>query len=345
MKLNTFKKGLNYRIDLSLTYLTLGGLIESTTEITSYLKELSLTAPGGHYLTSSTIVSLLETIPSIKKDFENNPNKRLNATKEIAYIVGGVSSLVLAYGFDGINFYLTLGLNLVKNTASTIIINKLEKLKQIDGVSCTIILGTLFSVFKFAKSLINKDFVTTALAIGSIASLLGINYKILKHTKTIPIFFTNGNEEKLELSVTNSYSTSILLCSVVERILKHFNIVGLLGTVAIGLATPIITFILSNDLYSYADKISEYLYKNEGIIIGQYPGECTKKYIKKVLKETNICYSLIGCLVFILSIQIISFFNLALSPVYLSLIINSILNVNNNIKSIKSIKRIKGFLN
>ena len=338
MKIKTFKKGIEYRINLSLSYLTLEGLLESTSQISSYLKDIPISEPGSSYLSANLITNILEVIPGIKETFESCPTKRLQVTKQIAYIVGDISSLFLAYGYNGAEFYLTLGLNLLKNRGTTFIINKLENLRQIDGVSCSIILGTLFSIPKLIKSFSNSSLFITILNISSLVALFGINYKILKTKETIPIIFTNGKEEKIEISVNNSYVTSILLCSVLEKIF------GLYSPFAITLFIPIITFILSNDLYSFSDKITEYLQKSEGIIPGRRPGNDTKKYLDNIIKNSNIAYSIIGCLVFILSYQLISLFNLMISPLYLSLIINSLLNINNNIKSIKSIKNIKGFL-
>ena len=341
MLLKTKNKGLEYNIDMTMKYVTLDALLEGASNVTSFLKGVTLSDSTSSYITSSMFVGLLEYIPFIKKEFEARPNTKMNIIKKISYTLGSITSLIISYGYDGVNFYLSLGLNLVKNIGTTFLITKLNKLHQIDGLSVAIIIGFICSIPSMCKSIMNKDLIQIILSIISILALLGINYKIITSNKEIDIDYLN-HKDKLKINFSSIYSLSVMLTNALLSILLKIGITGLLMNQIMILVIPIIGFILSNDIHDLSKNIDKYLSSNNGCIDGMRPGEERKKYLLNIVRKNNFKIGVLGGFVLLITFNILLILGITSNiSLYITLILNSIVQINYSIKSIKAVNRVK----
>ena len=347
MKISTQKSvnNLEHRINVTMMYSSFTALTEALSNASSYIGNLKHNGIADSYIKSSILVSLTENVfPSIKKEFENNKSKRLQVTKEISYVVGLFNSIIISVGNCGSGYFLTLGLNLCKNTASTMIIDKLNNLGQVDGVSVAILIGFLFDMPKIILSSLSKPFIETILTIISLVSLFGINYTLLKSGKEIPVQYRGTEGDNISLGISSVYSQSIYASSILMTILTKFNVALSTSYSLTFLLIPIACYILTNE-NNTADKITKYLNKSGGTIPSIRPGKETKEFIKKNLNSVNLKYGIIGSFIFIASHLIITYFGIPTSPMYVAMIINSSIRVSYSIKAMKTINKTKrGFL-
>ena len=243
MLLRTNKKGLEYKINVTMQYVSLQALLVGVNDMVAFTKGIATVDGVANYINSRMIVKLLEYIPSIKKDLEERADKKSVITKDIAYALGSIKGLILSYGYDGANFYITLGLSLIKTVGTAFIIDRLDRLHQVDGVSVAVLIGCICSLPKVAKSFVTKDFVQIMLSLLTIVSLIGINYIAIKHEKNIEINYLN-NKDTLKLNFSSIYSLSIIVANTLIKILSTIGIVGMQLNIIVTLIIPIVAFIL-----------------------------------------------------------------------------------------------------
>ncbi len=267
MLLRTNKKGLEYKINVTMQYVSLQALLVGVNDMVAFTKGIATVDGVANYINSRMIVKLLEYIPSIKKDLEERADKKTIITKDIAYALGSIKGLILSYGYDGANFYITLGLSLIKTVGTAFIIDRLDRLHQVDGVSVAVLIGCICSLPKVAKSFMTKDFVQIMLSLLTIVSLIGINYIAIKHEKNIEINYLNS-KDTLKLNFSSIYSLSIIVANTLIKILSTIGIVGMQLNIIVTLIIPIVAFILSTDIEELSKNIDKYLSFNDGCIDG-----------------------------------------------------------------------------
>ena len=329
MLLRTNKKGLEYKINVTMQYVSLQALLVGVNDIVAFTKGIATVDGVANYINSRMIVKLLEYIPSIKKDLEERADKKTIITKDIAYALGSIKGLILSYGYDGANFYITLGLSLIKTVGTAFIIDRLDRLHQVDGVSVAVLIGCICSLPKVAKSFMTKDFVQIMLSLLTIVSLIGINYIAIKHEKNIEINYLN-NKDTLKLNFSSIYSLSIIVANTLIKILSTIGIVGMQLNIVVTLIIPIVAFILSTDI--------EELSKN---IDGIRQGRERVEYLKSIIRKEGFKVSVVGCFLFLISYNILLILGISTSiTLYLSLIVSSCIQVGYAVKSIKGTKKI-----
>ncbi len=341
MLLETNKKGLEYNINMTMKYVTLQALLEGANNITSFAKGIAIVDGASNYMTSSMVVRLMEYIPSIKKTFEEKADRKVIMVKNISYALGSIKGLIFSYGYDGVNFYISLGLNLVKNFSTTFIIDKLNKLHQVDGLSVAVLIGFICSIPKVAKSFLNKDFIQVILSLLTIASLMGINYIVIKHQKEIKVDYLE-REDKLKINFSNIYSLAIMVANTLMKILAGIGIVGIQLNIMMAMAIPIVGFILSTDIEDLGEKIDKYLSLSNGCISGIRQGAERKEYLKGIIKKENFKISALGIILYLISYNILMILGISTNiTLYLTLIVSSVIQISYSIKSIKGINKVK----
>ena len=340
MLLRTNKKGLEYKINVTMQYVSLQALLVGVNDMVAFTKGIATVDGVANYINSRMIVKLLEYIPSIKKDLEERADKKTIITKDIAYALGSIKGLILSYGYDGANFYITLGLSLIKTVGTAFIIDRLDRLHQVDGVSVAVLIGCICSLPKVAKSFMTKDFVQIMLSLLTIISLLGINYMAIKHEKNIEINYLN-NKDTLKLNFSSIYSLSIIVANTLIKILSTIGIVGMQLNIIVTLIIPIVAFILSTDIEELSKNIDKYLSLNNGCIDGIRQGRERVSYLKSIIRKEGFKVSAIGGFLFLISYNILLILGISTSiTLYLSLIVSSCIQVGYAVKSIKGTKKI-----
>ena len=340
MLLRTNKKGLEYKINVTMQYVSLQALLVGVNDMVAFTKGIATVDGVANYINSRMIVKLLEYIPSIKKDLEERADKKTIITKDIAYALGSIKGLILSYGYDGANFYITLGLSLIKTVGTAFIIDRLDRLHQVDGVSVAVLIGCICSLPKVAKSFMTKDFVQIMLSLLTIVSLIGINYIAIKHEKNIEINYLN-NKDTLKLNFSSIYSLSIIVANTLIKILSTIGIVGMQLNIIVTLIIPIVAFILSTDIEELSKNIDKYLSFNDGCIDGIRQGRERVEYLKSIIRKEGFKVSVVGCFLFLISYNILLILGISTSiTLYLSLIVSSCIQVGYAVKSIKGTKKI-----
>ena len=340
MLLRTNKKGLEYKINVTMQYVSLQALLVGVNDIIAFTKGITTVDGVANYMNSRMIVKLLEYIPCIKKDFEERADKKMIITKDIAYALGSIKGLILSYGYDGVNFYITLGLSLIKTIGTAFIIDRLDRLHQIDGVSVAVLIGCICSLPKVAKSFITKDFIQIMLSLLTIVSLASINYIAIKHEKNIEINYLNS-KDTLKLNFSSIYSLSIIVANALIKILSTIGIVGMQLNIIVTLIIPIVALILSTDIEELSKNIDKYLSFNDGCIDGIRQGRERVEYLKLIVRKEGFKVSAIGSFLFLISYNILLMLGISTSiTLYLSLIISSCIQVGYAVKSIKGAKKI-----
>ena len=340
MLLKTNKKGLEYKINVTMQYVSLQSLLVGVNDMVAFTKGISTVDGVSNYINSRMIVKLLEYIPSIKKDLEERADKKTIITKDISYALGSIKGLILSYGYDGVNFYITLGLSLIKTIGTTFIIDRLDRLHQVDGVSVGVLIGFICSLPKVAKSFITKDFIQIMLSLLTIISLVGINYMAIKHEKNIEINYLNS-KDTLKLNFSSIYSLSTVVANTLIKILSTIGIVGMQLNIIVTLIIPIVALILSTDIEELSKNIDKYLSLNNGCIDGIRHGKERVDYLKSIIRKEGFKVSAVGGFLFLISYNILLILGISTSiTLYLSLIVSSCIQVGYAVKSIKGTKKI-----
>ncbi len=340
MLLKSDKKGLEYKINITMQYVSLQALLVGVNDAFAFAKGIATVDGVANYMNSRMIVKLLEYIPQIKKDFEEKADRKMIITKNIAYTLGSIKGLILSYGYDGVNFYITLGLSLIKTIGTTFIIDKLDRFHQVDGVSVAVLIGFICSLPKVGKTLLTKDFIQVILSLLTIISLVGINYIAIKHEKDIEVNYL-GNKDTLKLNFSSIYSLSIVVANTLIKILSTIGIVGMQLNILVMLLIPVIALILSTDIEELSKNIDKYLSLNNGCIDGIRHGRERVEYLKLIIRKEGFKVSALGCLLFLISYNILLILEISTGiTLYLSLIVSSCIQVGYAVKSIRATKRV-----
>jgi len=169
------------------------------------------------YILSSGI---MECVRSIVPDLTQR--KISQYTKSLSLGIGIITSAVISSGFDGVNFFVSFSINLLKTTASTLIIDKLNKLKTIDGMSLAIVLSCLFSIPSIIEGVATGGLVMTLLFLLSISVVFLGNYKFLKSTEDLDMHYKDKTD-KFSLSCRGSSTISLVISSTIISLVSSAN--------------------------------------------------------------------------------------------------------------------------
>jgi hypothetical protein len=275
------------------------------------------------YLISSSII---ETIKSIKPDI--NKIQISKYTKTLSIATGIITGLIVSSRYDGINYFISLSLNILKSTATTFIIDKLDKLKTIDGISISILLNFIFSIPKIIIGLSTGSLVSTLLTFASIGLLFTYNYRILKSTEDIDIHY-KGKVDKLSFSGRNTYTTSLVISSLLSNLVAD-NL--LINSGLMFIINPLIQWLLSRNSID-VDELNRNLQVNELYIDNLKHGKETKDKIHEMIRTNSLKLGIAGAIIFITSNILIHIFAIEVSAITLTVVINSFMNVQYGIKS------------
>ena len=118
------------------------------------------------YIISSGIIECVRTVLP-----ELSQSKSASYTKTLSLGIGVITSSIVSSGFDGVNFFISFSISLLKSTVSTLVIDKLNHLKTIDGISLMIVLSCLFSIPKVITGVATGGLVTTLLFLLSLGAV------------------------------------------------------------------------------------------------------------------------------------------------------------------------------
>jgi hypothetical protein len=168
-----------------------------------------------------------------------------------------VSSLFISAQYTGAEYILSFTLNVINNSTTTYIINKLNELNIVNGISIAVILGCLSQLPKFVLSIASKGLIEGILSILSICGLGYINYKLLKHENNLEVNFANGTKDKIDISVKNSYY--MVMCSLyyLSVLLGKLGTNSVIVSSLVMLLSPLLTYCMATGT-GYDEEVNKY---------------------------------------------------------------------------------------
>lgn len=287
------------------------------------------------YLVSQAI---MDCVQKIKPEMSERIAARY--TKNLALGIGLVTSAFVSVGFDGMDYFISFSLNLFRNSATTLIVDKINSLKMLDGISVAILLDFLMEMPQLISDASANGLIMTILFMVSTALLLRYNYKILKKTEDVNVCLTQSKKFKLGIGSRGYYNTALLLSSLIAGLVKD-NVAS--GAIMM-ILNPIVLYILNNNSET-AENINKYIQQNELYIAKIKHGEQTKKYINRMIMKNSIQVGAIGAVIFIIASVMVQVFYMSISPLCLAMIVNSFINLQFSTKAVLRQKRVKKLLN
>jgi len=281
------------------------------------------------YIISSGVIECIRAILP-----ELNQGKCITYTKNLALGIGIITSSIVSSGFNGTNFFISFSISLLKSTVSTLVIDKLNKLKTIDGISLMIVLSCLFSIPKVITGVATGGLVTTLLFLLSLGAVFVGNYKFLKSTEDIDMHYKDKTD-KFSLSCRNTCTTSLMISSMIVNLLPTASLVsnGLMLIIC-----PLIQWMLSKQSID-VEELNKNIQINNIYLDGQKHGKETISVVKKMIMKNSLKLGTVSAVVFILSSLIIKIFAISISAITLSCFVNSLMTVTFGVKTmIKSNK-------
>jgi len=280
------------------------------------------------YIISSGVIECIRTIlPDLSQ------GKCISYTKNLALGIGIITSSVVSSGFNGVNFFITFSINLLKSTVSTLIISKLNKLKTIDGLSLMIVLNCLFSIPGIVTGVVTGGLITTLLFLLSIGTVFIGNYKFLKSTEDINMHYKDKTD-KFSLSCRNTCTTSLMVSSMVVNLFPA----SLVSNGLMLIICPLVQWMLSKQSID-VEELNKNIQNNGIYLSGTKHGKETMNVVKKMIMKNSLKLGTVSALVFILSNLIIKIFAISISAITLSCFVNSLMTVTFGVKTmIKSNK-------
>lgn len=334
------------KINLSFKFTSYLTIIESLNYFSKKMNNFNLqTTSSNSYLTSNMIINMLEEVSSnIKESFSINTKLKQNIIRNTSLAIGLIESTIISFGYDGINYFLIFSINLIKSTSTTYLIDKINKLNKLNGIDISIIITTLFSIPSTILSISNLPLIETLICITSIAAIFLTNTLLLRKNEKIIINYRH-RIERLDININDTFLNSIFIINSLNFILSLIGFSFIVNSIISLLLIPIVSCFLCKNLNKNANNINDYLIKSNGIIDGVKYGKDTIKFVEKIYKKINFKYGLIAGFIFIITNFIINIFNLPISAISLSLIINSIYSLKLPIENIIKQKNIKTILN
>lgn len=283
------------------------------------------------HIISSTI---MDCVQKIKPELQQRTISRF--TTNLALGIGIITSAFVSSGFDGMDYFIIFTLNLIKTSCTTIIVEKLNKLKIIDGVSLVILLDFLMQIPGMITQAASQGFMISILFIISIGLMLKVNYELLKQTTDTSINL-KGKPFTLSLSGRGSYNSALLISSMVSGLIQN----SVTASVVMLILNPIIMYVLNSSYNETSDELNKYLSQSGLHIDKVRHGSETKKYIDKMLKRDSAKVGVVGAVIFIISSLVINVFSASCNPLTLAIVANSFMNVQYSIKAIKRAKHVK----
>jgi preprotein translocase subunit SecY len=136
----------------------------------------------------------------------------------------------------------------------------------------------------------------------------------------------------------------MVMCSLyyLSVLLGKLGANGVVISSLVILLSPVLTYCMATGT-EYSEEVNKYLKYNNAYIKGTRHDTDTFKLINGELLKESIKQGAIGGLVLVMSMVIVKALELNLSPLYISLLVNSLVGVSFSFKSIVKEKSIKGF--
>jgi preprotein translocase subunit SecY len=277
------------------------------------------------YILSSGIVECVNVIlPDLTQ------RKRIQYTKTLSLGIGIITSTIVSSGFNGIEYFISFSISLLKSSASTLIIDKLNKLKTIDGISVAIILNCLISIPTMIMGVATSGLVMTLLFITSMGLLFLGNYKLLKSTEDIDIHYRNKTDT-FSLSCRNTCTTSLMISSMIMSLISHGSAMISNGLMLV--ICPLVQWFMSRSVID-TEELNKHIQQNGIYLNGLKHGKETTNMAKRMIMKNSLKLGCVGALVFILSSLIIKIFAVSISAITLATFVNSLMTVSFGVKSI-----------
>lgn len=328
-KIYTLDNCVNFSIKYSSLYL----LFEGLTNLNKYINK-SLVYTTNPYVSASIITNVVEEVIPCMKDNLKYTMTRQKFTKKLSYGIGIITSVIISYGFDGTNYFVNLGFNLVKNLFTTYVMSKIDSYNKIDVVSLAIVINIIIAI---PKALIMLSGYKCVLGILSIICILCLNKMVLNNSKQLNVLYYKQTN-KINL-INNDYVIGLTVASFINGLLSVFGVGLVINSIITIIVVPIIAYIttLGRD---EGKCIVDNLNRSEGIIDGFRNGTETKEYLDKELVNLGIKNGFKGGLLYVITNVVFSYLGMDISPLLLNIGVNSFQRVCNDVKFIKSVKRI-----
>lgn len=332
--IKTSKSVTENNIRLSLKYSSFAMMMMCLSKLSNSISNIPISNGLDVYINSSWITELTtEIIPSIRKEIEVNPRRKATYTRNIAYGLSIIKSSFISIGFDGCNYFIVLTLNLISNVSSIWLLDKLQKHGQINGVSLCILINILLGIKGMVNSLLLHSTLNVILILCAFAILFYFNYIFLTKDNNIDVRFKN-RKEKLELFDRGNFTTSVFLSYTIFKI-SLFIINNNIISYGLLLCSIIISGYLLFKHSNNRKDISDHIRKNNGVI-NNVRFDKMDKYLDKMLTKNNLINSIIGGIIFIFSCILCDITNLNMQPLFIGLIINSVIILKNNLSAIEA---------
>lgn len=332
--IKTNKSVTENNIRISLKYSSFAMMIMCLSKLSNSINNIPITNGLDMYINSSWITEIgTEIIPSIKKEIMVNPRRKATYTRNIAYGLSIIKSSFISIGFDGYNYFIVLTLNLLSNVSSIWLLDKLQKHGQVNGVSLCILINILLGIKGIVNSLLLHSTLNVILILCAFAILFYFNYIFLTKDNSIDVRFKN-RKEKLELFDRSNFTTSVFLSYTIFKI-SLFIINNNIISYGLLLCSIIISGYLLFKHSNNRKDISDYIRKNNGVI-NNVRFDKMDKYLDKMLTKNNLINNIIGGIIFIFSCILCDITNLNIQPLFIGLIINSVIILKNNLSAIEA---------
>jgi hypothetical protein len=304
-------------LNLTLKFISLEALIELTNKLPIH-KNISHEVNSPLCLPYILSQGIVDCIRTIKPDLQER--KVINYTKGLSLGLGIITSGLVSCSYNGIDYILNFSLTLLKTSATTLIIDKLNKLKTIDGVSIAILINFIMTIPKMILGLSTQPLTTTLLFLAHIGATAITNYKLLQSTEDIDIHYKDKTD-KFNINTRNSLTMSIIISNFITSLIPSNPPIQ--GGLQI-LLCPLVQWFMANNSID-KDQLNTYLKHNNIYLGGQ---KNARPIISKMIRNNSIKLGLIGALTTFITTMLIQAFGISISPIMITITINSLINIS-----------------
>lgn len=261
----------------------------------------------GSYISSNTIIrSLSELVPVISR--ENFTDKKYRTfIRNVSLGINVITSAIISIKTNGEKFFIEFCLNLISGTSSILIIDKLNELNIVDGVSIFILINCIIRLIK----MLSGGVIDILLNLLMCLMFIIVDYNILKICCSY---------DKFEFKNTGNYNFTLMICN------------NFFGPKIGSMIFPIMLYVLNFGDYKKIKKDS--MFNSNNMLDGIRPNKTNKK-LHEVLIKYTLEMSVIGCVTMILG------WFVGLDVAMLSLLTSSLLTLKDDFKAAYCMLKVK----
>jgi hypothetical protein len=252
--------------------------------------------------------------------------------------IGVISSALVSVSYNGMNYVVNFTFNLLRTSGTTLIIDKLNKIKSVDGTSVAILLNLIFSIPVIIAGLSAKPLILGLLFITSLGIIAYGNYKMLQETENTNIHYKDKTDI-FSLTTKNNFTTSLITSSFIAGLINN----PIISTGLLFIINPLIHWFISYHNIKI-DDLKKYLQQNEIYIDGLRYEKEIKAYLKKMIMNSSIKLGLVGAFVFSICSIFTQLFTIAINPIILAVFVSCFINVSFGMKAIIKSNNLNKFI-